>query len=917
MKNKKIYFSIVIILAFVSSFYINKLSETRKENHENHFEIEVGDEDITGLSEWMQKMLSDPQTGKLPENFRLSELSFSRNLPSVNAYNKTFGGTFQQRGPWNVGGRTRAIAIDKTNENVLLAGSTMGGFWRSTDGGSHWTKCIDSAETNNISCIAQDVRNGKTNTWYAGTGELYGSSLPGAFFSGNGIYKSTDNGLSWKRLAYTSSTPGGIYNSWSAVHNVVINPKIDSLDVVFVASFDGVWRSTNGGSNFTRRRGGIAGGYSYWTDVAVSPSGIVYAALSSGGGNAGIWRSTDNGGTWTNITPSYFTQSINRIVIGISPSDEKQIYFAAFTPDTGKISLNFEKTIERNSLWKYTYQGGDGSGAGGKWEDRSANIPTLGGAFGDFVSQQGYDISIKVKPDNANVVFLGGNNLYRSTDGFATSNNSTWIGGYGVNTTMPDFKTYPNHHPDNHGVIFYPSNSSKMISVHDGGISFTADNLATSVNWNSLNTGYLTTQFYTVAIDHNTNSKIVTGGLQDNGTYFTASDDQHASWKQPLSADGSFCFLSSASTEGYFSTQQGKIYRVILDANGDRTQLARIDPKGVRKTDYQFINPYIPDANNFKKIFVPAGYRIWRNNDVTIIPLHTQIDSTPVLTNWTELNNTKLTDTTEGITAIMSSKMQNDVLYYGTEKGKLFRLRYASTDTSYPVNVSGANFPSGGYINCIAQNPLDSNKLFVVFTNYGVLSIFYSTDGAATWNAISGNLEQNANGTGNGPSCRWITVAKVNDSLIYFVGTSTGLYATKALNGMQTVWTNQSPNEIGNNIVMMMDYRESDGMFAVATYGAGIFTTKIQSYHDGVAEKNILNDWVTLYPNPVINFLKIETQNLKSAKYEVMDLNGKIILNGTLTTPINTIDVADLKRGVYLVNILVDGKRICKRMVKE
>ena len=356
----------------------------------------------------------------------------------------------------------------------------------------------------------------------------------------------------------------------------------------------------------------------------------------------------------------------------------------------------------------------------------------------------------------------------------------------------------------------------------------------------------------------------------------------------------------------------------MLDANGNRTQSARVDPNGLDKNKYQFINPFIPDANNWKKLYIPNGDRLWRNDDVTQIPLHTQLDSTAVLTNWSELTNTKLTDSTEGITAVMSSKIQNDVLYYATEKGKLFRLRNASSNTSVPQNISGTNFPVNAYINCIVQHPTDTSKLFVVFTNYGVLSIFYSIDAGATWSAISGNLEQNIDGTGNGPSCRWMTIANIGDSLIYFVGTSTGLYATKALNGMQTKWTNQSPEMIGNNIVMMMDFRASDGMLAVATYGAGIFSTKIQSVHEAVAEKSKLNDQIKIYPNPVKDLLKIDfTQKYFHSTYDVMDLNGKLLIHGMLTQLTNSIDMSELKSGIYFINITADGKLLSRKVMKE
>jgi len=898
--------SVFAALIFSSTFF-NQIK------HHEEYEQEGQDEDIAGLEQWMDKMLGDPSTGKIPDNFRSKELTFSASLPTVKTtMEKSYGSPYIMRGPWNVGGRTRAIVIDKTNENILLAGSTMGGFWRSTNGGVSWNRCLDSALASNITCLVQDTRTGKTNTWYAGTGELYGSYVPGSFFSGNGVYKSTDQGLTWKQLTATATSPGGLYNSWSVVNNIALNTAIDSIDVIFVATYNWIWRSLDGGKTFSPKKGG---GGNLWSDVAVTPSGIVYATLSTGSAGTGIWRSADNGNTWTNISPSFFANTTERIVIGISPSDEKQIYFAAYSPGTGKKSLNFEKTEEWNSLWKYTYVSGNGSGAGGVWSDRSANVPGLGGAFGDFISQQGYCLSIKVKPDDPNVVFLGGANLYRSTDGFSSTSNTTWCGGYNVNTTLPDYKVYPNHHPDNHGVVFYTSDPKKMLSVNDGGIAFTQNNIASTITWNSLNSGYMCTQFYTIAIDHTTTSDVVIGGLQDNGTYYTNNQNLYASWPQPFNSDGSFCFVGPGATEGYMSAQQGKVARVMLDAAGNMTQMARIDPPGIDKNKYDFINPFTPDANNWKRIYITAYDRIWRNDDVSQIPLHNQIDSNRVLTNWNELVKTKMNDS---LAAIFSSPIQNDVLYYGSQNGKLFRLRNASQDSSVPENISGTNFPVRGYINCIAQHPTDSNKLFVVFTNYGVLSIFYSSDGGTNWAAVSGNLEQNADGTGNGPSCRWLTIANVGDSVIYFVGTSTGLYATKVLNGMQTKWTNQSPDIIGNSIVTMMDFRSTDGMFVVSTFGNGVFSTKIQSIHEGISEKNSLSDQIKIYPNPTKDILRIDlTQKYAQITYEVMDINGKSLMHGMLNQLNNPIDLSGLKIGIYFININADGKGLVRKVMKE
>jgi len=919
IKTKILVAALVVTLCTIWNFW-GKPASAISENEGG----EAMEENIRERAEWMNAMLADPATGKIPADMRARELAFAATLP-VNEpkykSNAADDGFWQQRGPWNVGGRTRAIAIDKTNENILLAGGTTGGIWRSTNGGLNWTKVSNTNNMLNITALMQDSRSGKTQNWYAATGEYYGSYVPGAFYLGKGMYRSTDGGLTWTSITSTNTnTPQTFEGTWDFIHNIAINTTIDTAEVLYAATYNAVYRTINGGTTWNRVRGGGAAiGSSTWSDVVVTPTGVVYATLSGGGAHPGIWRSVNNGINWTNITPAGFPPSFARIVIGLSPSDEKQIYFLAHTPNYGKKTVDFQGREDWNSLWKYTYVSGDGTGTGGVWDDRSANIPGFGGDFGDFNSQQSYCLTVKVKPDNPDVVFIGSTNLYRSTDGFKTTTNSAWIGGYGVNTTRPDYQLYPNHHPDVHNNVFYPSNPSKMISLSDGGISRTNDNMAASVVWKSLNYGFITTQFYTVALDHATaNNNIVTGGLQDNGTHFTNTQAYGASWTMSSNSDGSFCFVKDGGSEHYMSTQQGRVYRLILDASGNRTQLARLDPASIARAKYQFINPYTPDGGDWKRLYIPANNRLWRNSDVTAIPLKSTIDTNRVLTNWQELSNAALPDSADEITAIVSAGKIADVLYYGTMNGRVYKLRGASVGNPVPVEITGSNFPAGSYINCVAVNPADTSKLFVVFTNYNVQSVFYTENGGQSWTAVSGNLEQNSNGSGNGPSCRWLSVVHINGKWVYYLGTTTGLYATDSLNAMQTTWIKQSPGLIGDNIVTMMDYREADGQIVVATFGAGVFSAKLNSAHNITSVKNETAISVArVYPNPVVSFCRVEgLRPAATYSYKLMNAEGKLMQHGTLTRDGSEIYMQAYATGCYYL-LLDDGMRTeVKKIIK-
>jgi photosystem II stability/assembly factor-like uncharacterized protein len=443
---------------------------------------------------WEYNRLADPATGKIPEGMRYKELAFAGTLPTdaLMPFGKQIKSTvnYSARGPWNHGGRTRALAVDVDNDNIMLAGQVSGGIWRTTDGGQSWNRVSPLNEVFGTTFIVQDKRAGHHNVWYAGTGEGYGTSASagGAFFLGNGIYKSTDGGITWSNLPSTgNTTPQTFDDVWEIVWDVATDESNMLEDEVYAATYGAIWRSTDGGTTWTIVRGSQNG--SYFTNVIVTPGGVVYAALSSDGTQGGLWRSAD-GTNWVNITPQGFGSVYDRIVMNYNPQNENEVYFLGVTPGSGQTTTNYQGDPEQNSLWKYTYVSGDGTGAGGTWDDRSASLPANQGQFGNFNAQGGYNLAISVKPDDPNTIILGGTNIYRSTDAFATPNNTTQIGGYGIGTTIPFFVSYPNNHPDIHIFAFTPSSPDALLVGNDGGVFKTTNCMAPSVTWTSLNRGY-------------------------------------------------------------------------------------------------------------------------------------------------------------------------------------------------------------------------------------------------------------------------------------------------------------------------------------------------------------------------------------------------------------------------------------------
>ena len=534
MKNR-IYLSLIFLLPVALVYFSN--TRTTKAVKIPGDAFEQGDkEEQKERQLWQLKMLRDPETGEIPAGMRGKEIAFALTLPTDANSEKTQGQDFVLQGPYNVGGRTRALALDVSNDYIVFAGSVSGGLYRSADAGTSWTKVTNSTQNLGVTAIAQDTRTGHTNTWYYSTGEGYGTSASadGAFYLGDGMFKSTDGGLTWNPI---SSTAAGVAQTftlnWQVIWNLATHPN-DTADVVFAATYDAIYRSVDGGDSWTAALiSSVSGSDSYFSDVAVTSTGTTYATMSSDGQRRGIWRSEDGISSFVNITPEnyfngtdtiHFPAVYDRTVIGIDPNDEDVVYFFSHTPGFGLPSLDFQGDTNWVSLWKYEYLSGDGDTTGGLWTDLSLNLPYDGSALGNIVVQGSYDMLVRVLPGNSNMVFLGGTNLYRSSDGFTTNTNTKQIGGYGIGATLPFYTSYPEHHPDQHNIAFFNSNSNLMYSACDGGIYMTGNSADDSVIWTSKNNGYYASQYYTIGIDHGTSgSHVITGGLQDWGSWWTNS----------------------------------------------------------------------------------------------------------------------------------------------------------------------------------------------------------------------------------------------------------------------------------------------------------------------------------------------------------------------------------------------------------
>lgn len=804
MKSTGQVVAVVLLVAFVATIRPSTHVSNTPPLDPRLPRLSTGEEDDAGGRDEMEFLISrDPRANAIPRDIRRREGEFSRTLPLGRArrFASERAQSFQnlvwtERGPNNVGGRTRAFAIDVANPTRLIAGSVAGGIWRSTDDGASWSLRTSPGQSHGTSCIAQDKRTGMTDTWYVGTGEIRGSTSNatrwGSLYLGDGIFKSTDGGLSWSLLPSTSTGTPQVADPFDYVINIATNPANVAQDEVIAATYRGIYRSVDGGGSWTQ----VIASDSSFTDIAITQSGLMYAVTRNSGFTR-VWRST-NGVNWNVITTASFPTIVNRIVIGTAPSNNSFVYFFLQGHLFGPNGHQF---------WKYTYLSGDGSGAGGTWSNRTGNLPV------DVSTQAGYDQTIHVKPDDANFVVIGGIDLHRSTNGFATNTATTVIGGYPF---------WPNglHHPDLQGGAFSPANPNVYYSANDGGVQKANDITLPNMVWTGLNNGYNVTQFYSVAIPPDAGSDLMLAGAQDNGSRLGNAPGA-SDWGLAFGGDGTIVEVSPMSQDRlYTQYQNGFIQR--MQWNGSDIQDITPDLSFNRL----FLNPIVLDPNNPELLYYAgagptqnAVSGIWRNNNAPLAD---------TLTGWVELPGT---DVSEGIgysrriSAIgISTANSANVLYYGTTDGVVKRAVNANGTPAVATitpPAPGAGTVTGGFVRCIAVDPTNSDHALAVYGNYNYPSLWYTTNGGATWTDVEGNLAGST-----GPSVRWATMFHYNGQLQVFLGTSIGVLSTNALAGGGTVWSQEAEAEIGNVLIAWMDYRPSDNTLAVATHGRGVFTTQ-------------------------------------------------------------------------------------------
>ena len=490
MKNNYLILKIAIVL-IVGIIFILPSNKNEKRKYSPRKEQSAVSMSARGAIEYLKQRRANQITGTIDikdvEKAKSSLMSLSNR--------KAAEADWISRGPDNIGGRTRAILIDKDNSNLMFAGGVSGGLWKSTTAGEYWERVEYTGATAEdfanlaIASICQ-AANGDI---YFGTGEgFYHQSGGGTGgILGAGIWKSSNNGQTFSKLE--STWPEGDNVTFSSVNELAADPSNPNL--VYAATRKGLKITNDGGTTWEKApMPDVTYDNRFAGDVQVATDGSVIASV----GNlcvvkkAGTTKFVDRSGADEDDGGNLITTTdVGRIEFAYSPNDPL-IIFSLLATQSEKLR-NIYKSVDGGDNWVIIGRGG------------SSLFQPLG--------HQGiYDMCIAVNPLDNDQIFIGGLNLYVG-NAAVTGNLFAWQQVSLWNL----WNTHPNYvHADLHTIIFDPKDPQKMYIGSDGGVSrglINRDNIA--FQFRTMNKNYNITQFYSVATNSRGN---LLGGTQDNGS---------------------------------------------------------------------------------------------------------------------------------------------------------------------------------------------------------------------------------------------------------------------------------------------------------------------------------------------------------------------------------------------------------------
>jgi len=639
-------------------------------------------------------------------------------------------------------GRVNFVRFDPTNTNIMWIGTPDGGLWKSTNGGTSWTTNTDQLTVIGCSDVAIDPTN--SNTMYLATGDNDGTDT-----YSTGVLKSTDGGATWNTTGLNWTATQG-----RNIGRLLINPTNPQILMAFTSN--GIYRTTNGGTSWTNPTGTFAS-----SDAEFKPGdpNTVYACGTS------FKKSTDGGVTWTAVTTGL--TGIGRLAMAVTEADPNYVYLlAARSSDNGFLGI----VRSTNSGAAFTTR---------MASTTSNNI--LGWDNGADSGGQGwYDLAIAVSPTNAEAVFTGGVNIWKSTNGGTSfTKTSVWTSS----TT-----TYV--HADIHDLAFLPGNGTTLFTGCDGGI-FKSSNTGTA--WSDLSSSLQIAQQYRISIS-TSNANLVLAGHQDNGTNLTTNG---TSWSQKVGGDGMDCYVDrTTNTNMIASLYYGDYYR---STNGGASFSDITDPTADGSEDW--VSAIHQDPTTSAIAYAGGRPKLYKCNNI-----------------WGSVSWTALgTPSGSGNITEFAIAPSNNQVIYTLKSGTNAVAKSTNGGTTFTAVSTG--LPTNTIPTWIAISNTDPNVAFVTYSGYvATAKIYKTTNGGTSWTNLSTGLPNvavncvvyhNGNSGGDG----------------IYIGTDVGVYYR---DNSMTTWVDFSAG-LPNCSVTDLEIYYATGRLKAGTFGRGTWDSDLYS----------------------------------------------------------------------------------------
>ena len=719
---------------------------------------------------------------------------------------------FRNVGPAFLSGRIADIVTHPDNDNVWYVAVGSGGVWKTENAGTTWSPIFDDQSTYSTGCISLDPSN--PSTVWVGSGENVGGRHVAY---GDGVFKSTDDGKSWKNM--------GLKNS-EHISEIIVHPT--NSDIVWVAAQGPLWSKGGERGLFKTLNGGITWkqvlGNKEWTgvtDIMLDPRdpNVIYAAtwdrhrtvaaLMGGGPGTAIYRSNDGGNNWKKLEKGLPKSNMGKIGITISPQQSDVIYAA----------------IELDRKQGGVYRS---SNRGESWTKMSN---TVSGGTGPHYYQELY-----ASPHEFDRLYLMNVRVLTSGDGGKTFNQ------------LPE----RDKHSDNHAIVFKDDDPNYIMLGTDAGIYESFDNAKT---WRYIKNLPLT-QFYKVAVNNAEPFYHIFGGTQDNGSAGgpSATDEREGiankHWYKTLFADGHQSATDPVYNNiVYAETQQGGLHRVDL-TTGEQVSIQPQASFGEPHERFNWDAPILVSPHNPARLYF-ASYRVWksesrgddwtsisgdltRNEDRITLPIMGRQQS------WDNAWDVGAMSNYNTITSLAESPVQEGLLYAGTDDG-FIQVSENGGDSWRSIPVTKLGISSRSFVNDIKADLFDANTVYVALDNHkeGDFNpyLFKSIDKGMTWKSISNNIPKR--------TLVWRMVQDPVKKNLLFAATEYGIYTS--LNGGEA-WQKLPGTPTISFRDLTIQKREND--LVAASFGRGFYVLDDYSALRDFTEENLAKKAKLFSPRP-------------------------------------------------------------------